>query len=253
MVQRNVGVRGRLLIPGQDGVDDSGTFTPFMKPLTKDLAGKYGKPKKMLQELRFNAGPWQERAEMVDILLRSGIPPETITDEGGVSHMEQGNWRVALAVLRSLEDLGASAEIVDSFKNDESNADIMFGLRYVPKEVRVAAASYVLEKGFHEMKDVEDLSKNIVDYTRIKDEGKEGFEYTPADCYALRLYMKAAETMDEQTLETCIEQAKDSGCSASALQKIDELEGMSSEQRRKIIYRFTSDTEEFDKALTVDV
>eukprot|EP00471_Norrisiella_sphaerica_P012172 CAMPEP_0184495098 /NCGR_PEP_ID=MMETSP0113_2-20130426/30377_1 /TAXON_ID=91329 /ORGANISM="Norrisiella sphaerica, Strain BC52" /LENGTH=360 /DNA_ID=CAMNT_0026881137 /DNA_START=45 /DNA_END=1127 /DNA_ORIENTATION=- len=247
---------GKLLIPGKDGVDETGgTFTPYMRPLTRDETTKYGSNQQMLQTLRFQAAPWFERAEMVDILLRAGVPPETIMEDGGVSSMEQGEWRVAFEVLNSLEKLGAEPELLKYFKGDEVGAEVLFGLRYTPKDIRLAAANYCSEKNL-DKGGAELLSRNIVAYSRInrlKPEATTGFEYTPADAAALRLYMQAAEVNEDSKAAAYIQEAKDSGCSATAMEKFNELEKMEFAERRKIIFKFKQDTEEYDRALTVDI
>ncbi|GAB5370870.1 hypothetical protein AAMO2058_001530400 [Amorphochlora amoebiformis] len=231
-------VQGKLLIPGEDGVEEDSLFIPFMKPLSKGEREKFGNPAQMLKVLRFQAAPWME------------VSPETITEDGGVTCMEQGNWKVALEVYRSLQEEGASMEVLNTFSDSEESAEVMFALRYTPKEIRRAAAEYAVEKNM-DSRDAEVLSRNIVDFMRIQERARVGFEYTPADCKALRLYMQACEEQDEKAYKSIVEEARQCGASATALARFDELNEMDLSKRRQQIYKFAHDTEEFDRALTV--
>eukprot|EP00466_Bigelowiella_natans_P004047 jgi/Bigna1/131601/aug1.14_g6309 len=200
-----------------------------MKPLSREETGKFGSVKNMVQNLRYRAAPWMERAEMIDILLRSGVSPEAITEDAGVTSMEQGNWRVALEVMNSLKSLGLSSSNVTTttHQNDpkmkSSNTTramkrmlrrVAFGLRYIPKDLRVEAAKYAMEKNMDSIES-ESLSRNIVDYNRIKsrvgENALKGFEYTPADCVALRLYIQAAEDYDQNNVAGTISKARETG------------------------------------------
>mmetsp|Transcript_22525 Transcript_22525/g.45233 ORF Transcript_22525/g.45233 Transcript_22525/m.45233 type:complete len:311 (+) Transcript_22525:940-1872(+) len=250
--RQSLRMKGKLLIPGEDGLDDEGTFTPFMKPLTKVEREKYGKPKIMLRNLRFGAGPWMERAEMVDILLRSGVTPESIIEDGGIGGMEQGNWRVALEVLRTLEELGCPDEVLEYFRSDDDMADVVFGLRTTPKEIRVRAAEYAYSREF-DRRDTEAMSKFITDYERMPEAMKEHFGFTPEDCMALRFYIQASESTDDGCYNQYVQRARNSGASEAAMKKFDELDMMTQEERRKIIYQFKHDTEEYDRALTTSI
>mmetsp|Transcript_6962 Transcript_6962/g.10622 ORF Transcript_6962/g.10622 Transcript_6962/m.10622 type:complete len:307 (+) Transcript_6962:32-952(+) len=250
MRPRRVGVKG-LLIPGQGGVDEDVVFTPFMKPLSREERTKYGQPDKILRNLRFQTAPWLERAEMIDVLLRSGVTLDTIIDEGGVTAMEQGNWRVALEVFKTLEELGASEDVLDFFR-DEDNAQIAFELRNTPKEIRKEAAEYAVEMGFDDAQ-ANALTRNINDYVRCNDRAKFGFEYTPADAMALKYYKQAAEEQDDNKYQDIVADARATGCSPTATAYFDEMDKMSVRERRQIILRFMSDTELFDQQLTVSV
>ncbi|CAA7025972.1 unnamed protein product [Microthlaspi erraticum] len=192
-----------------------------------DAAGK-------IEVLADRLGLWFEYAPLISSLYTEGFTPPTIEELTGISGVEQNCLIVGAQVRDSLVQSGANPELIAAF--DTGGAELLYEIRLLSAVQRIAAAEYIVEKGF-DTKGAQDLARAIKDYPhRRGDVGFGDFDYyLPGDCLAFMLYRKSREHKTTSELRTTLlEQALDVAVTEKAKKAVSrELHGETKEERAK--------------------
>ncbi|KAL0559571.1 hypothetical protein IC582_004186 [Cucumis melo] len=146
-----------------------------------------------LNVLSNRLGLWFEYAPLISSLLQEGFTPPTLEEITGISGVQQNTFVVGAQVRESLvQSNDSDPDVIASF--DTSGAELLYEIRLLSTEKRVAAAKYIVENRL-DSKGAQDLARAIKDFPRRKgDRGWECFDYDSAgDCLAYMYYRLSRE------------------------------------------------------------
>lgn len=126
-------------------------------------------------------------------MLQEGFTPPTLEEITGISGVQQNTFVVGAQVRESLvQSNDSDPDVIASF--DTSGAELLYEIRLLSTEKRVAAAKYIVENRL-DSKGAQDLARAIKDFPRRKgDRGWECFDYDSAgDCLAYMYYRLSRE------------------------------------------------------------
>ncbi len=134
------------------------------------------------------AGPtWRHSAEAIRDALARGLSVSVLAARAGIAEAVLHRWRVALEVCDTL-DAAALGEVALSRLDAEGTDEILYALRRLPRDVRTAAARYLLERQLPAAA-AETLVEALLECRRSG--AAEGFPCVPGDALAFRRWLQA--------------------------------------------------------------
>lgn len=101
-------------------------------------------PQQMLNRLRARAGRWHELAKLIPSLNSKGYDSTLIDELAGVTPVQQNEYVVSATVYESLREEGMPQHLMEYF--DSGGEELLYPLRFLEKERRLAAAEYIIEQ-----------------------------------------------------------------------------------------------------------
>ncbi|KAL0858097.1 hypothetical protein Bca101_063251 [Brassica carinata] len=176
---------------------------------------------------------WFEYAPLISSLYTEGLTPPNIEELTGISSIEQNRLIVGTQVRDSIAQSIHSPELIAAF--DTGGAELLYEIRLLSTTQRVAAATYIIDRGF-DSKRAQDLARAIKDYpSRRGDVGWLDFDYNlPGDCLAFLYYRQSRENKNPSEQRTSMLQlALEAAESEKAKKKLDrELNGGGEEEEK---------------------
>lgn len=176
-------------------------------------------PDALMQGLRRKEGSWLEWARSCQQLQKAGFNPQAIFEGTGFEPIQQNQIVVGWQVYEGLARSGASAAVLDHFGQRAS--DILYELRILDPEQRVAVAELALAKGLDvdEVHEVVRAAKGFSQLSTLP----EGFEDHPGDAVAHQAWRLARQTEDLQQRSHLIARALRFVQSQSARLQVEKL------------------------------
>jgi len=151
-------------------------------------------PNQLMDILSTQAGYWHTLAKVIPLLNRAGFDTKLLEDISGLESRIQNQWMMSGAVYDSLKLSGQfSEEELAYFNNMESGPEMLGEFRFLDSsEQRIPACKYIVR---HKLdKDASfRLARAVKDYERRREEEREGFLNTPADCMAMKYFRDCVE------------------------------------------------------------
>nr|XP_018439234.1 PREDICTED: rubisco accumulation factor 2, chloroplastic-like [Raphanus sativus] len=178
---------------------------------------------------------WFEYAPLISSLYAEGLTPPNIEELTGISSIEQNRLIVGTQVRDSISQSLHEPELIAAF--DTGGAELLYEIRLLSTTQRVAAATYIIDRGF-DSKRAQDLARAIKDYpSRRGDVGWLDFDYNlPGDCLAFLYYRQSRENKNPSEQRTSMLQlALEAAESEKAKKKLErELNGGEEEEKVKV-------------------
>ncbi|KAJ0244502.1 Rubisco accumulation factor 1.2 [Hirschfeldia incana] len=234
-VTANVSRKPQNMIPKNPPARQN-LYQPFRPPSSPvppqfrslDSAGK-------IEILAGRLALWFEYAPLISSLYAEGLTPPNIEELTGISSIEQNRLIVGTQVRDSIAQSLHEPELIAAF--DTGGAELLYEIRLLSTTQRVAAATYIIDRGF-DSKKAQDLARAIKDYpSRRGDVGWLDFDYNlPGDCLAFLYYRQSRENKNPSEQRTSMLQlALDAAESDKAKKKLErELNGGEEEEKAKV-------------------
>ncbi|KZV55247.1 rubisco accumulation factor 1, chloroplastic [Dorcoceras hygrometricum] len=181
-----------------------------------------------LDILTSRLGLWFEYAPLITTLYQEGFISTTLEEITGIPSLEQNRLVVASQVRDSLVE-SCDADTV-SFFDTPGSPEILYEIRILNTEQRVASAKFIIKNGF-EGKKAGELAKSMKDFPRrYAEKGWESFDADlPGDCLGFMYFRQAHEHKSASLLElskVTMEKALEMSESERAKQRVlADLEG----------------------------
>lgn len=196
----------------------------------------------LLTRLRTQSAPWHQLARLLPALAQKGYDSSAVSEETGVTPLDQNLWQVAGTVHASLvaalekeeqrqagggeaeeqQDAGQgrmTPEVLAAFDASDG-ADRLYPFRFLGAARRASAAVYVVENGLDPAA-CEALARALKEWERRPEE-RRGFSPSPADCLAFKALRDALECRQWEAADKCVERALSLVATESGRKRIEE-------------------------------
>jgi hypothetical protein len=197
-----------------------------------------------LGRLRAQAAPWHVLAALLPPLARAGIDAMAVEVDTGLERKTQAVWGTAAQVFASLQspaDGALDPSYLPAFDSPDG-APALNELRNLARDVRVAAAAYLAERGADPAL-ASTLARAYREWERRR-ATDDGFTQAPGDVMAYKFYRDAVECRREEDKDKAVERAVAAAVTGTARARVEAL-------RAEAIQRVVVSTRDDGPALTV--
>lgn len=173
----------------------------------------------LIQNLRRKQGSWLDWAAACQQLQKAGMNPQAIFENTGFEPIQQNQIVVGSQVYRGLESSGADPGVLEHFGAKAS--DVLYELRILAPQERVAVAALALAKGLDSL-EVHEVVRSVRSYGQLRQQ-PQGFGDLPGDAVAYYAWRLARQTEDLQERSRLIARALKFVETATARQQVESL------------------------------